>query len=247
MKKTYLLLLLVCYNVMSAHAQFSFEGGLNFSTLNIKANGDKVPTKFLTGASIGMVGGIPISDTRHVFLEIGAFYQTDGAKINTKPSSWNYTLSSMTFPINIEYKSGDKCSKRFFAGAGPYIRDNLSGSAYAIDESGQVGTQLNTLVIGTDIKRIDFGLGINAGYLGKKHWYVRANYAQGLKDNLTNGNEKNYLKQATGGITLGYMFRGCRVHDWSSSRSGAGSHWRGLKKSRWSTRQRLHRANGPAY
>jgi len=244
MKRYALLISLMCM-LCTAQAQFSFEGGLNASTLRIKANDSKVPTKYLLGATFGMMGGIPLSDARHVFLELGAMYQTNGAKINTKPD-WEYLLSGITFPINIEYKSGDKCSKRFFAGAGPYIRANLSGTAYTFDRNGTLKTEYTDLVIGTDIKRIDMGMGLNLGYLGKKHWYIRANYAYGFKNNLVRGNEKNYLKQSTGGLTVGYLFRGCRkIRYFVGGRARNTNHWRGVKKLHWSRHERLYRYKGP--
>lgn len=239
------MLFVVCA-VSTVHAQFSFESGLNVSTLRIKVNDEKIPTKYILGGTFGIMGGIPLSDTRHVFLELGAMYQTNGAKINTKPD-WDFILTGITFPINIEYKSGDKCSERFFVGAGPYIRTNLSGMAYTFDRSGNLKTEYTNLVIGTDIKQIDMGLGLNFGYLGKKHWYIRANYAYGFKNNLEKGNEKTYLKQSTGGLTIGYVFRGCRKARFSfGSRSRDRNHWRGIKKLHWSRHERLYRSKGPA-
>lgn len=249
MKKFTLLLLFIACTIIT-HAQFSFEGGLNMSNLDIKAAGTKVPTQYKAGGSFGMVGGIPFTDERHVYLEIGAFYQTDGAKVTTKPE-WTFSLTSITFPINIEYKSGNRCGKRFFAGAGPYIRKNLTGSAYAITagSNGTVTAGYTDLKIGTDIKATDIGFGINVGYLGRKHWYIRANYMIGTKDNLVSGNDENHVKQTTAGLTIGYVFRNCRIaNGWSRrDRAEFSNHWRGIKKLHWSNKSTYHRPNGPGY
>jgi hypothetical protein len=243
MKKQTLLLLALACTTIAAHAQFGLEAGLNKANLSIKSNGTKIATKYKAGASFGIMADMALNDNHHLYFEPGAFFQNDGAKVGTNNDP--FVLNCLTFPLNIEYKSGEKCSERFFIGAGPYIRDNISGSS-TLNFSGS-GTTTTDLVIGTDIQRFDFGLGFNAGYLGKKHWYIRVNYEQGLSNNIPNGDSKNSIKQSTGGITLGYMVRGCRHRSWYESKGGSSNdHWRGLRKNRWSRHQIFHREKGPA-
>ena len=243
-KQTLLLLALAC--TVAAHAQFGFEAGVNMANLSIKSSGTKIATKYVAGASFGIIADMALNDQHHVYFEPGAFFQNDGAKVGVNKDP--IALNCLTFPLNIEYKSGDKCSERFFIGAGPYIRDNISGTSTAsfVGTSGNINGTTD-LVIGTDIQRFDFGLGFNAGYLGKKHWYIRVNYEQGFSNNIPNGDAKNSIKQSTGGITLGYMVRGCRHRSWYESKGGGGTdHWRGLKKNKWSRHQIFHREKGPA-
>ena len=237
----------VICSICSAYAQFGFEGGVNMANLSLKSNDLKIPTKFKAGPSFGIMADLALNDKHHIYFEPGVFYQSNGAKIDVK-DPWDYSLTCITFPLNIEYKSGDKCSERFFCGAGPYIRENISGSADYLNYFGSYGSSTGTtdLVIGTDIQRLDYGLGLNAGYLGKKHWYIRVNYAIGLSNDLPGGDDKNHIKQSNGGIALGFMVRGCRHHSWYESRGGRGrDHWRGLKKNKWSRHQIFHREKGP--
>ena len=244
MKKLTLLLLLCGAFSGVVSAQVGFEAGLNMSTLSIASGGTKVPTKFRPGAAMGLFADMRLDRNAHVYFEPGAYYQNDGAGLKGTPSG-KYIINTANFPLNIEYKSGDKCSRRFFVGIGPYIGANLNGSIDYNSASGIPATSTE-LVIGTSIKRIDYGLGLNVGYIGRKHLFVRAHYQMGLANEVPSGDAKNFLKESSGGLTIGYMIRGCRGGGWyGGSRSRGGNHWRGLKKNRWSTHESYRRPPGP--
>ena len=230
MKKTCLLLLLIASIATTVHAQVGFEGGVNLANLAIKANGDKVATKFLVGATLGMFVDISVDQAGHFYLEPGVFYQTNGAKI-TGPPEWNYIINSGNLLLNLEYKSGSRCSQRFFAGIGPYIGDNINADS-----------------ISYYLRKLDLGIGVNAGYVGKKHFYCRIRYQLGLINELESADSKNSIKQSAAGLTIGYTFRGCKRRSWNGgSRKRENNHWRGIKKGRWSTHQSFRRPPGPAY
>jgi len=232
MKKTFLLLLLFALFAHTLQAQIGFEAGLNMANLAIKSNGTKVATKYKAGAALGLFADIKLGDGGHMYFEPAAYYQNNGATIKGNPD-YKYLINSADFPLSIEYKSGDKCSQRFFAGIGPYIGDNIIGS-YSI------------AYIGTVVQNYDFGIGLNAGFIGKKHLYIRARYLIGLDNEYPSGDSKNSIKQSSGGLTIGYMIRGCRSRSvFGGSHRHEGNHWRGLKKNHWSTRQRFRTPPGP--
>ena len=231
MKHTFLALLLFISLTTTAYAQIGFEGGVNFANLAIQEAGTKVGTKYLVGAVFGFFGDIRFGNGP-IYLEPGAFIQTNGATIKGNPD-WKDIIYAGNFPIYLEYKSGEKCGARFFAGIGPYIGDNISINGA-------------TNYVGPDIQQMDWGIGLNAGYIGRKHLYFRARYEIGLMNELPAGDSKNYVKQSSGALTIGYMFRGCRSRtSYGGSGHRGGNHWRGLKKNKWSTRQILRRPPGP--
>lgn len=246
MRNTFLLLLIVLA-AMDGRAQLGFEGGVNMATMDLKSMGTKIKTTYKTGASFGIIGDIRVSDNGHIYFETGVLYQGDGAKITDNPN-WEFQVNTLTIPLFIEYKSGARCGERFFAGGGPYVRRILNGYE-AFSFSGTSGTSGSTteLQVGTDIKTMDYGVGVNFGYLSKGHMYIRANYLYGLSNDLPGGNSDNVVKMSSGGVTLGYMIRGCSTR----SRSGGGGrnrdHWRGIKKGRWSRRSIFRKPNGPDY
>ena len=231
MKKTCLVLLLITSITATVHAQLGFEGGVNFSNLAIKIGGDKVGTKFLVGETIGMFLDIRMDDNAHIYFEPGAYYQTNGATFKTTPS-FKYIINAANFPLYIEYKSGERCSERFFFGIGPFIGDNISNSAG----------------YNTDVENMDLGIALNLGYIGKKHWFIRGHYQVGLINEYVAGDSKNSIKSSCGSLTIGYMIRGCKNRGWGSGGgSGEGNHWRGIKKHHWSRRQTFRREHWPAY
>ena len=232
MKKICLLLLLLITLKSAVHAQIGFEGGINFANLSIKENGEKLATKYLIGAALGMFADIRLGDGGHMYFEPGAYYHTNGAKV-TGPPSWKYIIGAGSFPLDIEYKSGEKCGQRFFVGIGPYFGYNINNSSE---------------IWGNYLENIDFGLGLNLGFIGKKHLYIRGRYQFGLRNELPNGDSKNSIKQQYGCITLGYMIRGCRrSNGYGGSGGRSGNHWRGLRHSRWSTHEYRRRPPGPGY
>lgn len=244
MRSTVLSLLLIATTPIIVHAQLGFEGGLNMANLDIVSNGNTVGTAFKYGAAFGIIADVGIGGG-HFYLEPGAYYQNSGATITDNPKG-KYEINSFNFPLYIEYKTGERCGARFFVGAGPYISDNING-AYDITGGNGVPATTADIKIGVDFKQTDWGVGFNTGYIGNKHFYLKAHYQVGLANELQNGDSKNSIKQSSGGIVIGYFIRGCNRGSWSGGGRRGGNHWRGVKKGRWSTKQKLWRAAGPAY
>lgn len=209
MKKTQLILLLITLFTKATHAQVGLEAGLNMANLAIESGGTKVSTKFRPGAAMGLFGDLRLDQNGHVYFEPGAYYQNDGAGLKGTPSG-KYIINSANFPLNIEYKTGYKCGRRFFVGIGPYIGVNLNGSIDYNSANGINGSATE-LVIGTSIKQIDYGFGVNLGYINRKHLFARLHYQLGLDNEVPSGDSKNYIKQSSAGLTIGYMIGGCRA------------------------------------
>jgi hypothetical protein len=247
MKKIRLTLLLAVA-VATAHAQVGFELGLNMANLAIKENNTSVPTKFKPGFAIGIPAGIMVSP--HVYFEPGLFYDMTGCKL-TGPPTGKYSINTITFPLNIEFKTGEKCGGRFFIGLGPFIGYNVGGSV-TTDAYGVEPSTTTTLAIGTaktdNLKMIEVGAGINFGYQLKKRIYARAHYQIGLTDLNPNSDGNNTLKSSAFGVTVGYLFGRCDPYRHVSGfGGGGGNHWRGMSKSKYSRKPRYERSHAQGY
>lgn len=250
MNKTSLLLLVLMVSVITAHAQFAFEGGVNMANIAVTSNGKSISTTYKPGPAMGIVAGLALNDAQHLYFEPGLFFVANGAKITSKPTG-TYIINSVEIPLNLQYKWGEKCSSRFFIGAGPYITANMSGS-YQFDADGPVPAYSGTFVFSPDkdynLKKWEYGLGFNFGHLGKKHLFFRVHYQMSLTNLAPNGDDKNSFKQSAAGLTIGYAIRGCNRGNRSGAFGGRGNtHWRGLRKNKYSRRQLFRRPNGPAY
>lgn len=157
-------------------------------------------TSMKTGLALGAIVDIGLTD--NLFLQPGLFYEMTGATI----TGGSINVNTITIPINVEYKLGEAGSGRFFFGAGPYIGYNMSGTIKGSGSS-------TALKIGSDktadqIKAMDFGLGLNLGYMLANNLYFRAHYQFGFSNLDPSGASGASIKTSAIGITVGYYFGG---------------------------------------
>lgn len=195
MKKIILSLLAVGMLSSAANAQLRIapELGLNMANMAIKGTS----TTMKAGAALGAV--IDFSLTDNLTLQPGLFYMMNGASM----TGGSISVNTIQIPINVIYLLGDEGDNRFFFGAGPYLGYNIGGN---IKPSGGSSTSLN---IGSDklkddIKAMDFGLGVNVGYLLASGLFFRAHYQTGLAE--LSPQDGGSIKTSGIGVTAGYYF-----------------------------------------
>ena len=178
---------------------FGPELGLNLSNMPINDSGTKAQTSIKPGLVVGGIADIGITD--NIYLQPGLFYLMNGCKV----TGGSLNLNSIQLPVNVEYKLGKRGKNRIFFGLGLYVAYNISASVKA-------GGTSTTLKIGSDattadIKPIDFGAGVNAGYQLSKGLFVRAHYQMGFANLLPGGNATNSIKTNAISISVGYLFK----------------------------------------
>ncbi len=239
MKNTLIILLLPFLMVSTAQAQFMFEGGLNYTNLSLKSAGLTTATKSKFGQAIG-IAGFSLTTDNHIYFEPGVYFAATGAKVPGPPNGV-IQLNTVNIPLNIEYKSGYKCGKRFICGIGPYLCEIMSGT-YSYDAYDNrpafSGTYTISPTNGFVLKKYEFGIGANIGYLFKQSFFFRAHYQQGFSNMNAIDPNNNSLKQSAMGLTIGYVIRGCGGNKGGGGFGSRGAdHWRGIKKLKWSRRQ----------
>jgi Outer membrane protein beta-barrel domain len=225
----------------AAHAQVAIEGGINLANMSITSAGTSIQSKFLARGTVGLLADIGLN--QHVYFEPGVFLQGGGATL-ISPVAGQYIFSTTTVHLDLEYKTGEKCGNRFLLGVGPYFAKINSGE-YAYTSTKTIMGSAGELVIGSgdgaNMKSLDMGLALNAGYLKAKHLYIRFRYQLGVANLVPGGDDKNSIKTSGIIITGGVLFGGgCRERK-SRSGSGIGNHWRGLSKGRYSRRVSIRR------
>jgi hypothetical protein len=226
MKKIVLSILSVAVIATTANAQLAIapELGLNMANLAIKSVGTSQSTNMRIGLGLGAVIDLGLTD--NIYFQPGLFYDMTGAK-NTQTPVVHWNINTITIPLNFEYKTGEEGGNRFFAGIGPYIGYNISGTA-KIDAAGAVPSSSRSLNIGSskpdasgnggdDIKALDFGAGINVGYLLANGWYARAHYQMGLTNLDPIGDSDNSIMTSAIGVTVGYYLN---AHNGKKSKGG---------------------------
>ncbi len=188
----------------TANAQLAIapELGLNLANVTGKSGGVSTDTKMKAGLAIGAVIDLGIAD--NIYFQPGLFYLMNGAKANTGDVTMN--INTLQIPLNFVYKLGEEGGNRFFFGVGPYLGYNISANYKA-------GGNSTTIDIGTDktkdgLKPLDFGAGVNVGYLMSMGVFVRAHYQMGFANLDPISDADNTMKSSAIGITVGYYFGG---------------------------------------
>lgn len=230
MKKSGFVLLGVLMCAFAARAQFAIEGGINMANMAIKTNGNKLSTKFKNGAAIGCLLDMPLGD--HVYFQSGALYEMMGCKISQDPIKGEYSLNTIGIPLNLIYKTGEKCTNRLFIGGGLHLGYNLSGS-YSISGGGQYIDTSISLKFGSGeaLKKLDVGMGVNFGYMLTRRFYFKLRYHFSMANLNKSENKDNSLRTSAIGLNIGILFGRCRAGNYAEGfYLREGTHWRGMSK-----------------
>lgn len=185
--------------VASAQLSVAPEVGFQMTKVNLKPSQS---VDFKPNFRLGLNVSSAISNNLQV--QFGAFYSGKGAKQTLLGTTVQMDLSYIEIPVYINYMTGEDGGNRFFVGAGPYL-------GYCIGGKWKAGGTETKLEIGSDetkddIKPLDLGININAGYLLSNNFYIRGQYGIGLANNIPGGDANNSQKNTGFAISLGYNF-----------------------------------------
>lgn len=238
MKKIFLTAALGAIACTAANAQLRFgaEAGLHLGNVVAQypdGNGgtETVDAKPNMGLRAGLLVDIGLTD--NLSFQPGVHFAMKGFRTETEESydilgtkyevesQEKLNLNYVEIPLNFQYAFGEDRTG-FFIGVGPYVGIGLSGK-YAIDGSVKMTTGGQTVSeefdeevdveFGNDemedmYRRLDLGIGLNAGYMLPMGVFVRA-YGQYGFSNMYNVDVDDYKSKNYGfGLTVGYMLTG---------------------------------------
>ncbi len=230
MKKIIFILAIGAVSVTSANAQWITAGpeiGLNLTTLTSRYNGNSQTDGVRPGLKIG--GIVDIGVSRCFSIQPGLYYSMKGSanvdRVTTvngnttvvNENTQDYRINYLEMPLNLLIRIGAPRAQ-FFFGGGPYVALALGGKATNIQSrsvSNNNGTggftdrTDYTLNIGDgtndDVRPIDAGLNVNAGFQSRHGMFVRANMGFGLVNILPAGDNNNSMHNLSGTISLGWL------------------------------------------
>jgi len=218
----------------AAQAQWITGGpelGLNLSNLSTASGGDHGSNGVRPGLKIG--GIVDIGFNSMFSIQPGLFYSMKGAHedftqttttfgaTTTNEQKFDYRIDYLEIPVNFQFKFGNPKHGRFFAGAGPYMgfalggkatSDNITtvrrnnGDIASTERSSDYNLRIGNNANVDDIKGLDMGLNINAGYIFPMGLLVRANYGQGLVNVEPGGDANNYIRNWGFTFSVAYLF-----------------------------------------
>jgi len=196
-----------------AQTSFGIKAGVNFSKMLIKDDGEKVDDiKFKPGLSIGAFADIAFNDM--AALETGITIENKGFKMKEEESLYG-TKAKMTTTFNVVYATIPVQARlnfsNFYLLMGPYLGIGVTGKVKEkVTFDGETEKDDDSIEFGndaeeSDLKRLDFGLGLGAGYEITNNFGVRLGYDLGLA-NLQPGGDSNY-KTTNGTLNVSATFK----------------------------------------
>lgn len=171
---------------------FQVRAGANFNTINTDPDSDN---KIKPGFHVGVDVGLPIAE--EFYIQPGVLFSMKGAKYDAANTS--VSLNYIEVPVSFMYK-GALGQGRFLLGVGPYVGFGLSGK----NKNDIADFDIDFGDADNELKRLDFGGNITAGYEFSNRFLAQLNFQLGMSDmsNVDAVKQKN-----TGfGVSVGYRF-----------------------------------------
>ena len=172
------------------------ELGLNLSKMTYSSNNVNISTSNYTGYRVGLI--LDAKLVKHIHFQPGLFYSAEGTTFSGGFIKPNY----LRIPVNFIYRLGLPGVGHVFFGAGPVLGYCLGGK---IDP----GTGSQSLKIGSDaasdLKAMDVGFDVNAGYQLPIGVFFRLSYIAGLSNIAP---QDGTVKNSSFVISAGWIFGG---------------------------------------
>ncbi|MGB4775372.1 MAG: porin family protein [Daejeonella sp.] len=202
----------------TSEIKYGVKAGVNFAKTVFSGSGytseAKDASKFLTSFHFSGLVDVPISNSFSV--QPGLSLSGKGQKYELENDNSTTKLSGtfvmyLELPVNAVFKI-----KGFYIGAGPYAAYALAGKirSKAVTDNGGVITTDNyeeDIDFGNDknndqLKAIDFGLNVLAGYQLTNGFNIGANYGLGLSNLAPGGASTDKKTNSVISVSVGFMF-----------------------------------------
>lgn len=186
--------------VVAQKVRVGAKAGLNLSEVRTNDKEENKEIGIRPSIHAGLVFDININ--KNLSFQPQVLYSGRGANEDHEDHKDIYKFNSIELPLNLLYRSGNK-SGSFFIGGGPSIGYNLSGSLEATDDPNE-NFDFEFGSGDGEIRRIDLGVNVLAGYELKNGLFFSANYTRGLT-NWLNVSTSTWRNNNLG-VSVGYFF-----------------------------------------
>jgi hypothetical protein len=183
--------------------QFGAEAGLNLSGATLKDPGASPKASPSPGFQIGTFAGYALPNP-HLSLGARLLFSYEGYDPNLYGTNVSIHVSFIKIPVNLIYKAHEG-SARWFFGIGPYIAPALGGHYFA--QGNKTTIHFGNDPLNDELKRIDIGANLMAGYQVDEKILLRASFDFGIINYVTPGSTGDNASAHTLnlGITAGYI------------------------------------------
>jgi hypothetical protein len=192
--------------IYAQNIQFGAEAGLNLSGALLKDPGASPKGTPSPGIQLGAFAGIGLP-TPHLSLGARLLFSYEGYDPNLYGTRVSIHVGFLKIPVNLIYKAHEGTARWFF-GIGPYLACGLGG--HYVAQGNKTIIQFGNDPIKDNLKRIDIGADLMAGYQIDERILLRATFDFGVINYVTKGStEDNASAHCLNlGISAGYSFGG---------------------------------------
>ena len=199
------ILLINCVNAQKT--LIGLTAGATFASYKVKAESVSVTSKTKIGFTAGLTMSSPLG--KNFTFRPSLNFVQKGGKQTDEGSSDKTTFNYIELPLNFVFKASTP-KGMFFIGAGPSFGIGLSGKDKWEDgsESGSDDIKFGS-GDDADLKSLEAGINVLAGYQFKGGFFVAANYDAGLS-NIAPDDPQFHTKYHNRyfALRVGYMFSG---------------------------------------
>ena len=203
-------LLLLVGTTYAQNSSYGFHAGTSISKIVAKEDNVSITMNNLISIQAGFVAEFSVS--KSIRLQSGVNFLQKGGTLTENfggsEAEISMRLNTIEIPVYaLYYAKANKGS--FFIGAGPAVSFTMSGNTIAKYNGEEEKEKLN---IGNDqendnIRTVDFGVNVLAGYQFKSGIFLGASHNFGLRNMEPGGNaDMGTAKTSYYGFRIGYMF-----------------------------------------
>ena len=199
------------YSVSQAqNIRIGFTAGASFANYNSKVNGNSDNGNSKIGFTAGVLADIPFS--KNFSFQPAVNFVQKGTK---DEQTYDYITEKVSLgtnhievPLNFLFNSGGD-NGNFFIGAGPSLAFGVSGKWKYKDNSSSLTEDVNFGDTDEDdLKGVDFGANVLAGYNFPNGLLFAVNYNAGLSNLAPGHSSGSSLKSHYFGIKAGWILKG---------------------------------------
>lgn len=199
-----MVLVIVSAGTMAQKGRFGVKTGLNLSDVTTNDKDENKAIGVRPAFHLGLVAEWGLGE--NLSFQPQLLFSGRGAKEDHEDHKDIFRFNSLEIPLNLVYKGTETGNGRFFFGGGPSIGYNLSGKVVATDDPSE-NTDFEFGSAAGQIRRMDLGLNLLAGYELKNGFFLSANYTRGLTNWL---NTDDKWRNNVFAVSVGYFFNGTR-------------------------------------
>jgi hypothetical protein len=215
MKKTLLAFVVLTTTVFASQAQvrFGVQAGVVSSSISLEEDGEEADIDGKMGFTVGAIVDVPISETFAFqpavnFVTKGAKQEESGGGVTAK---FSINLAYVEVPFNFVYRASTG-SGSFFVGAGPSVgfivsaKQKTKVTGGGLDEESEEDIPTGS---GEDeLKPLEIGANILAGYELANGVYIALNYNLGMSNLINDAPDNTHWKNRYFGLRVGFRFGG---------------------------------------